>query len=136
MLFRRTESTEDMKRACFPRPGTSTVRVYKYEKWHFSTFFSSKNDFSTVCKYEKHCMFQSSLFFVKLRDFITDYLNIPAFTFTSEFLWFELKFVKIFWPARRRRRRSAVCRTCCSSSRSDRKRTTRTIFPASCAVSE
>ena len=45
----------DMKRACFPRPGTSTVRVYKYEKWHFSTFFSSKNDFSTVCKYENHC---------------------------------------------------------------------------------
>ena len=40
-----------------PGPGTSTVRVYKYEKWYFSSFFSSKNDFSTVCKYEKHCMF-------------------------------------------------------------------------------
>ena len=36
------DGRSDMKRACFPRPGTSTVRVYKYEKWHFSTFFSSK----------------------------------------------------------------------------------------------
>ena len=51
------DGRSDMKRACFPRPGTSTVRVYKYEKWHFSTFFSSKNDLSTVCKYEKHCIF-------------------------------------------------------------------------------
>jgi hypothetical protein len=63
-----------MKRACFPRPGTSTVRVYKYEKWHFSTFFLQKNDLSTVCKYEKHAFSPSSLFFVIIkRDFITDY---------------------------------------------------------------
>ena len=77
--------------ACFPRPGTSTVRVYKYEKWHFSTFFSSKNDFSTICKNEKPFIacFRSSLFFVIIkRDFITDYLNVPAF---SQNFWFELQ---------------------------------------------
>jgi hypothetical protein len=40
--------------------------------------------FSIVCKYENHkiiACFPSSLFFVIIkRDFITDYLNVPAFT--------------------------------------------------------
>jgi hypothetical protein len=49
------DGRSDMKRACFPRPGTSTVRSINTKNRRFSTFFSSKNDFSTVCKYENHC---------------------------------------------------------------------------------
>ena len=78
-----------MKRACFPRPGTSTVRVYKYEKWHFSTFFLQKMTSQQSVNTKIIACFPSSLFFVIIkRDFITDYLNVPAFL--PQNFWFEL----------------------------------------------
>ena len=75
-----------MKRACFPRPGTSTVRVYINTKnGIFPRFFLQKMTSQQSVNTKSIACFPSSLFFVIIkRDFITDYLRVPAFT--PEFL--------------------------------------------------